>query len=100
LRASAPCSPPADPAARPAGRFARRRRSVSAAAPYGGSNMIKPKTRKLSLATETVRTLRPTELAPVVGGYNSNGCGTAYSYRGQLTCNPDTLNRPIPAPIN
>ena len=52
------------------------------------------KTTKLSLNTQTLRILSSTELVVVAGGYNSNGCGTAYSYAGQLTCNPDFKNQP------
>jgi hypothetical protein len=51
--------------------------------------------RKLTLAKLTLRALDHGDLAPIIGGYNSNGCGTAYSYRGQLTCDPGTLN-PVP----
>jgi hypothetical protein len=57
--------------------------------------MNKSSTRKLTLAKSTLRTLHHADLSPVVGGYNSNGCGTAYSWRGQITCDPGTLN-----PIN
>ena len=52
------------------------------------------KTTKLSLHTETVRILSSNELVVVAGGYNSNGCGTAFSYAGQNTCNPDFKNQP------
>ena len=50
--------------------------------------------KKLELNKETVQELSDEQLGEVAGGieYNSNGCGTAYSYRGQLTCDPGTTN--------
>lgn len=55
------------------------------------------KKKKLELNKETVQELTDEQLGDVAGGvaYNSNGCGPAYSYRGQLTCDPGTLN-PVP----
>ncbi|HNP70244.1 MAG TPA: class I lanthipeptide [Kouleothrix sp.] len=53
--------------------------------------------KKLELNKETVQELNDEQLDDAAGGaqYNSNGCGTRYSYRGQLTCDPGTTN-PVP----
>lgn len=54
--------------------------------------------KKLELNKETVQELNDEQLGEVAGGivqpYNSNGCGTAFSYAGQQTCNPDPKNIP------
>jgi hypothetical protein len=54
--------------------------------------------KKLELNKETVQELNDEQLGEVAGGivqpYNSNGCGTAFSYAGQETCNPDPKNTP------
>ena len=53
--------------------------------------------KKLELNKETVQELNDEQLGDVAGGlaqYNSDGCGTAYSYAGQDTCNPDGRNIP------
>jgi hypothetical protein len=52
--------------------------------------------KKLELNKETVQELNDEQLGDVAGGlaqpYNSNGCGTGFSYAGQATCDPDPRN--------
>ena len=54
--------------------------------------------KKLELNKETVQELTDEQLGDVAGGvlpeYNSDGCGTAFSYQGQPTCDPNTRNIP------
>jgi natural product precursor len=56
----------------------------------------KPSKKKMELNKETIQELSDSDLDNVAGGYNSNGCGTNYSYRGQITCDPGTTNPPHP----
>lgn len=69
----------------------------------------KVKIDKLEVNKETVQDLTDEETQKIKGGalsiigvceakpspYNSNGCGANYSFRGQQTCDPGTLN-PVP----
>lgn len=73
----------------------------------GGKSKVK--IDKLEVNKETVQDLTAEEAEKVKGGalsiigvceaqpspYNSNGCGKTFSFRGQQTCDPGTLN-PVP----
>jgi hypothetical protein len=58
------------------------------------SEKSKVRISNLEVNAETVQDLSDAEAQGIQGGYNSNGCGTAFSYQGQQTCDPDTRNIP------